>query len=172
MEPGRCTLGYCGNTLLHGVSEGANGCVRRRNGLLLLSRPEGTDSFVALPFAGFASQREMGTSFVLGGSRIRGRSRPVGTWILAGFCYPQRREPGALRLYASPLRQNDRLGCSNHRCITGRAWIASRLAFLLPLMDKSFGFFYFPIQKLLKIKFRISSVVVSPVMASSGRRAP
>jgi hypothetical protein len=32
--------------------------------------------------------------------------------------------------------------------------------------------FHFPIQKLLKIKFRMSSVVVSPVMASSGRSAP
>jgi hypothetical protein len=31
---------------------------------------------------------------------------------------------------------------------------------------------HFPMQKLLKIKFRMSSVVVSPVIASSGRRAP
>ena len=31
---------------------------------------------------------------------------------------------------------------------------------------------HFPIQKLLKIKLRMSSVVVSPVMASSGRSAP
>jgi len=31
---------------------------------------------------------------------------------------------------------------------------------------------YFPMQKVLKIKLRMSSVVVAPVISSSGRRAP
>src|SRR6266700_5857122 len=42
--------------------------------------------------------------------------------------------------------------------------IASRLSCLADT--------YFPIQELLKIRFRMSSVVVSPVMASSGGSAP
>jgi hypothetical protein len=31
---------------------------------------------------------------------------------------------------------------------------------------------YFPMQKVLKIRLRMSSVVVAPVISSSGRRAP
>jgi len=33
-------------------------------------------------------------------------------------------------------------------------------------------YFYFPMQKVLKIKLRMSSVVVAPVISSRGRRAP
>src|SRR5712691_696682 len=112
------------------AGQGANDCIRRRNGLLLFSRPQVADSLVD---RWFASELEMGTSSGFAGSHICGGRRPVGAWILAKSCDPQRREPGALRLCASLRRQADRLGCSTHRCITGRAWTAPRLALLLSL---------------------------------------
>jgi hypothetical protein len=48
-------------------------------------------------------------------------------------------------------------------------WIATEdeLDFLGMLRNLS----YFPMQNVLKIKFRMSSEVVAPVIASSGRRA-
>jgi hypothetical protein len=49
------------------------------------------------------------------------------------------------------------------------------MAEIFPTMLDLVGFdgiqVYFPMQNLLKIKFRMSSVVVAPVISSSGRRA-
>lgn len=45
------------------------------------------------------------------------------------------------------------------------------LTTILHLIGWCWQSYYFPMQNVLKIRFRISSAVVAPVMASSGRKA-
>ena len=58
------------------------------------------------------------------------------------------------------------------QCRTLYAWISRLYSSILHLMGHRCTLLYFPMQKVPKIKFRMSSVVVAPVISSRGRRAP
>ena len=49
--------------------------------------------------------------------------------------------------------------------------ITNDLFFVIRFRGSPRKLFYFPMQNVLKIRFRMSSTVVAPVMASSGRKA-